>query len=87
MAAEKKTTKKKARRGNPRDAITETLNRLERDLPPNLSRMVRQVRQNLLDLEKQVEKARAKGRARSARSLERAAGPRSLEHLLRVAER
>ena len=59
MAEGKKTTKKKTRRGNPRVAITETLNRLEKELPPNLSRMVRQVRKNLLDLEKQVEKARS----------------------------
>ncbi len=56
MATKKKSkTRKKT---SPREAIHDTLNRLEKELPPNLSGMVRQMRRSMLDLEKQIDKTR-----------------------------
>ncbi len=56
MATKKKSkTRKKT---SPREAIHDTLNRLEKELPPNLSRIMRQMRRSMLDLEKQIDKTR-----------------------------
>jgi hypothetical protein len=59
MAAKKKTTKR-----NSATALHETLDRLEKDLPPNLGKLVKQVRRGLTDLEKQVERTRKDSEAR-----------------------
>ena len=62
MTTKKKTTKRSSSRG-----IHNALDRLERDLPPNLSRLVKQIRRSMLDLEKQLEKTRREGEQRWAR--------------------
>ncbi len=59
MAAKKKTTKRNTTRG-----LHRTLDRLERDLPPNLGKLVKQVRRGLVDLEKQVDKTRKESEQR-----------------------
>ena len=59
MAAKKKTTKRNNTRG-----LHRTLDRLERDLPPNLGKLVKQVRRGLVDLEKQVDKTRKESEQR-----------------------
>ena len=61
MAARKnKTTRMKTSRRSAQEA----LNRLEKELPPNLRRLVKQVRRNLNDMQKQLEKARTDREAR-----------------------
>ena len=62
MATKKKTTKRSSTRG-----LHNALDRIEKELPPNLSRLVKQVRRGMVDLEKQVEKTRKEGEQRWAR--------------------
>jgi hypothetical protein len=59
MAAKKKTTKRSNTHG-----LHETLDRLEDELPPNLGKLVKQVRRGLVDLEKQVDKTRKESEKR-----------------------
>lgn len=61
MAANKTT-----RRNNSR-GLHDALDRLEKELPPNLGKLVKQVRRGLVDLEKQVEKTRKESEQRWAR--------------------
>ena len=58
MAARKKTTKRGDRSHH------HALDRIERELPPNLRRLVKQVRRGFVDLEKQVERTRREGEVR-----------------------
>ena len=53
MAQRKKTVKKTGSRG-----LHDALDRIEKELPPNLRKVTRQLRKGLIDLEKQVEKTR-----------------------------
>ncbi len=64
MAARKKIKKKTGRRSSSREALAETLDRLERDLPPNFARALQQIRRSLVQLEKQIDKGRADGERR-----------------------
>ena len=59
MAQRKKTTKKTNNRG-----LHDALDRIEKELPPNLRKMVKQLRKGLVDLEKQVEKTRKESEQR-----------------------
>ena len=68
MATRKTAKKKTGPKSSSREALTETLDRLQRELPPNLSRALQQIRRNLLELEKQIEKARADRERRWSRA-------------------
>ncbi len=59
MATRKTNKKKTGRRSSSREALAETLDRLERDLPPNFARALQQIRRRLVEFEKQIEKGRA----------------------------
>ena len=106
MAARKKTTRKKTTRKKtarrkparkkrtsrrtPRQAFEANLKALERQLPARLARGVRELRRNMKDLERQIDKARVEREARwrrletqirtdaarALRRLERAVEPR-----------
>jgi hypothetical protein len=69
MALRKKATKKKAgktraKRKTPREAFDANLKSLEKQLPPRLAKGVRELRKNMKDLERQIDKARADRQAR-----------------------
>ena len=58
------TARKTAHKKTPRMSDSRSLDRLEKELPTNLARLVRQVRRSLNDMERQLEKARADGEKR-----------------------
>ena len=60
-------SKGRGARDRARDALEESLHRLEKQLPKNLSRMVKQLRANLKSLQTQVERLRAQGDLRWSR--------------------
>ena len=70
MAAERtgtprgRTARKTARKKTGAMRVSDSLDRLERELPSNLAQLVRQVRRGLNDMEKQLEKARSDGERR-----------------------
>ena len=68
MATRSTGKKKTGPRSSSREALAETLDRLQRDLPPNLARALQQIRRNLLELETQIEKARADRESRWSRA-------------------
>lgn len=59
MAARKKTTQRGTSRSH-----HHALDRIEKELPPNLRRLVKQVRRGFVDLEKQVDRTRREGEVR-----------------------
>jgi siroheme synthase (precorrin-2 oxidase/ferrochelatase) len=57
MTRKKKTTaRKRTKRSTP--SLAAALDRIQKELPPNLRRLVTQVRRGVRDLEKQIEKQR-----------------------------
>ncbi len=99
MATRKTSKVKTGRRSSSREALAETLDRLERDLPPNFARALQQIRRSLVQLEKQIDKGRADGErrwnraetqlrsdlARLIRRLEKAVEPRPAARKKKVA--
>ena len=59
-----RTARKTARKKTRAIRVSDSLDRLERELPSNLGQLVRQVRRGLNDMEKQLEKARSDGERR-----------------------
>ena len=60
----RRSKKKAGSRKSPREAFEANLKSLERQLPAGLARGVRELRKNMKDLERQIDKARAEREAR-----------------------
>ena len=92
MAAKQSSTKStRPKRSSPGDALDDGLRQLEKQLPKNLAGGVKELRKNLRDLQRQIDKARKerddrwqklenqirKDAARALRRLEKAVAPAS----------